>query len=98
MVVRSDRGAREPTSATASESPKAQLRDAPHNPDAEARVADLAANAGIVSERELVELYRLWAGQPDKVWARRKIIEEKYGDCTIEIEFAVPKDRIRAFT
>jgi hypothetical protein len=28
-----------------------------------------------VSERELVELYRLWAGQDDKVWARRQIID-----------------------
>jgi hypothetical protein len=52
-----------------------QLRDAPHDPDAEQRVAEIAATPGIVSERELVDLYALWAGQDDKVWARRKIVD-----------------------
>ena len=75
MVVRSDPDHRSHVSAHASESPKAQLRDAPHDPDAEARVAELRATGGIVSDRQLVELYRLWAGQDDKVWARRGIID-----------------------
>jgi hypothetical protein len=75
MVVRSDPAAREEPTATVAETPTARLRDAPHDVDAEARVSDLAGKAGVVSERELVELYELWAGQPDKVWARRQIID-----------------------
>lgn len=76
VVVRSDPEARAEQRAEA-ESPakRKQLRDAPHDPDAEQRVADLAATPGVVSERELVELYQLWAGQDDKIWARRKIVD-----------------------
>jgi len=77
MVVRSDPAARVEGQAAASttETQTAQRREAPHDPDAEGRVAELAGKPGIVSERELVELYRLWAGQDDKVWARRQIID-----------------------
>jgi len=75
MVVRSDPSTRATTTATATEAPKPKLRDTPHDPAAEARVAELAAQGNVLSEHELVELYHLWAGQDDKVWARREIID-----------------------
>ena len=76
MVVRSDPAARsEVQAAVSTETQTAPRREVPHDPDAEGRVAELAGKPGIVSERELVELYRLWAGQDDKVWARRQIID-----------------------
>lgn len=77
VVVRSDPEVRGEEQRAETESPdkRKQLRDAPHDTDAEERVAQLAATPGIVSERELVDLYTLWSGQEDKVWARRKIVD-----------------------
>lgn len=76
MVVRSDPQARAESAAEAPAPAKTkQLRDAPHDPDAEQRVAELAAKTDALSQRELVELYGLWAGQDDKVWARRQIVD-----------------------
>lgn len=50
-------------------------RQWPRNPDAEAKVDELRHDGGPGTNRKLAELFEQWAGDEDKVWARRAIVD-----------------------
>jgi len=75
MVVRSPDRDPQTSSVQAEDATAKVRRELPRDPEAEAQVDELVAEGGIVGERRMIELYRRWAGQDDKVWARRKIID-----------------------
>lgn len=48
----------------------------PRNPDAESMVEQLGQDGGAGARRELASLFSKWAGDEDKVWARRAIVDQ----------------------